>query len=342
MKRIFTICIVGSLCLCANSQTLTSTSNEPITGNVNTNREYDSTAAIPRNTGANQTWNFNMLTVGNPTAVNSYTFVAPSSVPESTAFPTATTFMKFGNNHTAYRSVGSPTPMFESLGMVNGGTVINYTNTLIEVKWPMTMGTSFSDTYAGNMIDPNFTITITGTMVSTGSGSGIITLPNGQVIGNVLQVMTTMTNVTSIFSGTFALTTTITGVAYSYFSAQTKFPLLTVGYTTNYDMSGTTKEVQILVNQLQTVGVAEFSAVKDLLIYPNPSNKGINIHAELDKPSAARIELFSAEGKLVRSIDCGTVPAIETRLNTTDLSPGTYFIKVVAGSTELTRQVIVE
>lgn len=62
--------------------TITRANNEPVIGDVNTTKKYDSATVIPKTTGASQTWNFNTsLSVNGLTETVTYTTVAASPSP---------------------------------------------------------------------------------------------------------------------------------------------------------------------------------------------------------------------------------------------------------------------
>ena len=63
MKKIYLSILASAFAMTVNAQlTLTKAFNEPVVGNVNTQKGYDSTGVIPKATGAGQNWNFSTLT----------------------------------------------------------------------------------------------------------------------------------------------------------------------------------------------------------------------------------------------------------------------------------------
>jgi hypothetical protein len=55
------------------------------------------------------------------------------------------------------------------------------------------------------------------------------------------------------------------------------------------------------------------------------------ISVTLSRPAAVRLALFNSNGQLLREIDCGEKPSGTSgiTMDTSDLLPGTYFLRIL-------------
>lgn len=224
MKKIYTFLVTLSVVYQGHAQlTLTKNSHEPTIGDIVKQIEFDSTTALPKATGLNKTWDFSTLLLSQGTTASTRTVVAASTVPSASLYPGATHAEGAGFGiYSFYKSVSGPTQRFEYLGFFGGTTVaFNYTNAMTQMTWPMSYGGSFSDTYAGSFSASPFVGKISGSIVTTATGTGTLKLPGGLVFTNVLQITSTITSVTSITSPTVT-TDVSTSISYVYFHASQK------------------------------------------------------------------------------------------------------------------------
>src|SRR5687767_4297309 len=112
MKKIYVllsaIALTGGIC----AQTITKAANEPVSGDLRIKKGFDSVGVVPKNTGANLSWNFSAFTANSNTASSTYT--TASSLSSSSLFaqaniaePTSSGDIFF------YRSTNTPTTQFE-------------------------------------------------------------------------------------------------------------------------------------------------------------------------------------------------------------------------------------
>ncbi len=87
---------------------------------------------------------------------------------------------------------------------------------------------------------------------------------------------------------------------------------------------------------LVTVGINELSRKKKIDIFPNPTKDVLQIEV-LDDTEIEGIELFDIEGKRVKIFN-----KIDTSLNISALSSGTYFLKFSTGEGGLIKKVVIE
>lgn len=332
---------IGQLAL---AQTLTKAANEPVIGNTNSYKGYDSSGVIPKNTGANMSWNFSAITQN--TAVSSATFVSPGSVPSSSAYPSATIVEDQGNNsYVFYKSVTTPTTSFESLGFQTPNISLTFTNSAIGAVWPIGFGYSNTDTYSGNVTQP-VTGTLAGTIITTGSGTGTITLPGGAALSNILQVITKNTTTLTSGSGFSTITGTILSTDYSYYHSSDKFELVTVSYQkqTLSSIAGPTitSGASIRVNATVIQGLTDNNLNATFQIFPNPAKDAFNINLTNTANVMCTVEIYNSIGALCKIITLGNSTEIKQTISLKDLSSGIYIVKTTLGTQSSSRRLVVE
>ena len=87
---------------------------------------------------------------------------------------------------------------------------------------------------------------------------------------------------------------------------------------------------------LSTVGINEIELKKKINIFPNPAKDVLQIEVS-DDTEIEGIELFDIEGKRVKIFN-----KIDTSLNISALSSGTYFLKFSTGEGVLIKKVVIE
>lgn len=324
------------------AQTLTKTLNEPTAGDIHITAEYDSTTAIPRNTGSNQQWNFSSLLSNSSTQTT--TFVAASSVPSSSTFPGATLAEdQGGGDYTFYKSTATPTAQFESLGYGSSASPavnISFTNSAIQYIWPVTYGNSYTDSFSGKLTGAA-TGNLNGSFTTTASGSGTIVLPGGASYPNILQLKTTRKTNAS-FSAPFPTSYTTTEIQYDYFEPSQKFPLLTV-LVSMEDFGGSLDtSITITGNKIITVGITDRNFDAEYAIYPNPAKDNFNLKLSNSSNQACSIEIYNSTGQLVKALSLGNESSIEKNIPIYDLVTGIYMVKTSLGQKSSVRRLLVE
>jgi hypothetical protein len=77
--------------------------------------------------------------------------------------------------------------------------------------------------------------------------------------------------------------------------------------------------------------------------FPNPTRHHATLHFGLSEATAVRISVYDLLGRSVQTLAGGRFEAgrHETRLSTSDLAPGMYFVRMRAGGTTRTRKLTV-
>ena len=324
--------------LTCNAQlSLTKAFNEPVLGNVNSQHGYDTISAIPKNTGANQVWNFSALTTNTIVNVGTYTTVA--STPNGSSFTSATLAESDGAG--GYTYTKSTATQYELVGIVNPNITLNFSNnTAIVAIWPLTMGYSNTDTFSGTAV-ANGTLngTATGTITTLGSGTGTLIIPGGASFTNILQVQTKQNIDISLAGG--VITATIVAVDYNYYHSSQKFPILTVSYS---DIQGsfTSNTAVVTVNNNVLAGINDLNFDATFSIFPNPANQYVNVKLNNMSNDVCKVEIVNSIGQLAKSINLGSDSEISNSISISDLSDGIYMVKTTLGNKVSSRKLIVE
>jgi hypothetical protein len=98
------------------------------------------------------------------------------------------------------------------------------------------------------------------------------------------------------------------------------------------------------VNDIVTVPEVEQSLTLGMNVYPNPATDVVNIKYTLSKSSKVEIVLLDELGRMVRAAQTGQMGAGEqsTELNISDLNPGVYYVRLLAGEAVETKGLIVQ
>ncbi|MCW3077895.1 MAG: hypothetical protein JWO32_2504 [Bacteroidetes bacterium] len=335
MKKIYITLLSGLFINQLSAQTLTQAAHEPVSGDMNSYKGYDSSGVVPKNTGAGMSWNFSSFTIN--TTTTSSTFTTATSVPAATNFPGATTAEDQGSgNYNFYKTVGSS---YESLGSSSPSGDFTYTNSAVAVVWPATMGYSLTDAFSGT-VTGGFSGTLAGTVTTQGTGTGTITLPGGLVMTNILQVRV-KNNVNLNITTPFPLTATVTGVDYMYYHSSQKFPVLRVSYSATTGFTNTSSAT-IELNSAIITGLTDKNFDATFQIFPNPAKDAFNVRLTNTENSNGTIEVFNSIGQLVKVINLGNSPVIQHSVSLTDLNSGIYIVKTTLGNKVSSRKLIVE
>jgi len=318
----------------ATAQTITQAANEPVSGDVNNYKGYDSVGVVPKNTGSGMSWNFSAFTQN--TTTTSATFTTASSVPNATAFPGATLAEnQGGGNYNFFKTVGT---QFEMLGSSTPNGDFTYTNSAIAANWPVAFNYSLTDAFAGNLTG-SAAGTLNGTITTEGTGTGSLTLPGGTMFTNVLQVR--MKNTVNINITFPPLTATITGVDYNYYHSSQKFPLLTVSYQATTGFTNTSS-AEIKVNNLVITGLNDKNFDATFQIFPNPAKDAFNVNLNNSNNDNGVIEIYNSLGQLTKTINLGNNSIIEQKVSLSGLNSGIYIVKTALGNKTSSRRLIVE
>ncbi len=275
MKKIYVLLSFSfGITLTGNAQlTLTKAANEPIVGDIQTIKKYDTVSVFPKSTGVGQSWNFsNMTPNGNPVEVGTYTTVA--STPSPALFSNAS--IAFSKNGTEWEFYKSNASSYEYAGMYFGqNSYAVFSNLGTGYSWPISYGSTNTDAFLATETSGPNTNTWTGSITYAALGTGTVTMPGGGVYNNCLMLKSTI-NLT--MAGATS-TTQLYMVDYEFWSAGLKFPLITASYETATTGTFVSKDARFELNALALpVGVYENDKLSNQInVFPNPANTELNI-----------------------------------------------------------------
>lgn len=331
MKKYLYLSFAAIAALQVNAQiTLTQANNAPASGDVQSTKLLDSTAALDKSSGASKTWNYSTsVTNSTNNAVSTVSYTTASSVPGASMFVSAGANVAAKDSSEFYKSTSTSLEMLGSMGA--DGSVMYFSNSMKVMQFPFSYSNSFTDTYSGTMNIPSYgTFNINGNLSVNADGYGTVILPStpGNLsFSNVLRVR--MNNTMTIAgTGTLALFTgTITSTQYMYFKSGTKNPFFSITYQrSNIPPSGPQDNASISYDAVLPVSVQEIgNNTPALFIYPNPSKDELNI--QMNKTDYKTGKIIDTQGKSVMEFSINQNSDTET-INIKHLSKGVYIIQL--------------
>jgi len=297
--------------------TLTKATNEPVVGDVNITKNFDTVTVFPKTSGTGQSWNFSNLTANTSTETFTYTTVAAS--PSPAAFSNASLAQTRGGNEWDFMKSNAST--FEYACMIFGpNDAAVFSDNGILYNWPISYNSTHTDQFAATETNGTNTATWNGTITSIANGSGTITMPGGGIYTNCLMIKRTI----NITIASASSTTQVTLKDYEFWSSGFKFPLVTGQYESSITGTVVTnKPPSFWLNTAALpVGLKENAiSTFDFNVYPNPANTEVNIGLNKDLKDY-QIEVIDLAGKvLIRAENT-------SKLNVSALERGFYFITV--------------
>lgn len=319
------------------------------------------TTTLNPTVGANVVFDYTTVKSLNLTQTTQY--LAPSSTPGASDFPTADYAEKSDAASSNYIYSKSNTDSLYTIGFIadiNGfGTVTAKYSSDPEtvIKFPFNYNDNYTDNYSGV-----FSTIYMGIVPVSTNGAGTVTvnadawgrldLPNSVSIDSVIRVSRTEHVVTDPIvvpppvSTTIApLTIDATVVSY-YKPSQSKAPILSFiegSYEQNGSIVASNKTV---ISQYPlVVGVKEYKFAKEVNLYPNPTANGNTVLSfNMDKSVNANIVVKNNLGQTVKEIYNGNLSAGKNTFNieTANYPAGIYFVNVLVDDAQITRKLIVE
>lgn len=333
MKKI-TLSIFSLLTLGLNAQiTLTQASHNLAVGDDYPFQKYDTTASAPRNTGANQTWNFSTVSTLNATP-NGVVFIDDAT--SNPAAPAGSTIAEVnsGISTNFYKTTSGIT----YLTGVNQEGVLNANfsaNPLPIRNWDLSYGegNSFSSTGTFTSSNPNLPSNgnIDGEFNYGVSGYGTLTAPDGTVYSNVLQIIdTTNVNIAWIPQAGIDAGLGITTISYKYYVAGQKHPVVTYedimqtifafnNMTVQMIYWEQTKSYSLKYSEVGAAGLQDLEA-SAIAVYPNPATNEMFISST----NEVKVYILDLNGSIVKTT---TGIGIQT-INIENLQNGTYLLQL--------------
>ncbi len=346
--------ILSSLLFCfaaftINAQlTLTKASTEPIAGDTYTNVAYDTTSAIPKNTGTNQMWNFSAYSKS--TASNAEVAVSFSNavaVSSSSAFPGCNLVEVYGSGATNsyYRTSAT---QYEFLGQNGGNSTINFTNSAIVAVWPIAYGYTNADPIAGSVTAGTINTNASGNVTVSATGSGSLTLPGGNTLTDVLQVRAVQRLSGVVTFSSIPVTVTITITNFQYYHSSEKFPIVNVSYQkislpTLFSSFAPPQTVALSINAKAPIGIKEtFLNASNLVLYPNPAKNEVYLRLNDLSFVTGEVSLYNALGERISYKIINQAQIKEESISLNGLASGIYYLKLKTEKGIITKKIIKE
>ncbi|MBA3663910.1 MAG: T9SS type A sorting domain-containing protein [Bacteroidetes bacterium] len=333
MKKYLLLMFTFSILTIKAQYTITSVSS-PIVGDIDASIPVDTSGLFVPSNGTGQSWNYSAV-IENTTAINSNSYVPLSAIPNASLYSGATIGATIDNvNFDVYNNGGGT--IYMGTSVMTASDCVVFSDAITYLTYPFTYGNSYTDNFYLN----NSSYVSSGTVVVSGDGTGVLSIPNF-VFNNVLKVSQSYTQTLAAGTATYLLS----GRNHNFYSAMSKFPLFTIStYTQVGGGSPTVITINAAVNKNFTpLGISKKTSENDFLIYPNPS-KGGDLFIMLSKADKdIKIILTNMIGCTVKEYDQpGAVAGNEFKISSENISPGIYFLTVKSGSFEKVKKVVVE
>ena len=340
MKKLYTLILFAFLFSGATKAqlSLTQIANEPIVGEVEYRKPFDSTTTLPNTAGAAQVWNFTTL-ASNTIAVVANTYTTPSSVSGGSNYPTSTVAQTSGGNNTFFKSSAN---LYEMLGLGSSTLALTFTNSAIIANWPVNYSYSNTDPVAGTLTSSYGSGTFTGTIVTTAPGSGTLQLPNAITLNNCLQVKSRLNINATISTTLFPINATITITSYQYYTSTEKYPALTITNTKLTSAILNNDATTISLNNLLFAGINELNFDNAYSVYPNPASGMFNIALTNVKSENVSVEILNQFGQSIKKENLGNGSNINSSINTSGINSGVYFVRTTMGNRSSVKKLIIE
>lgn len=297
---------------------LTLGTQQPAVGQVYVN--LSSAALPPGISGPNQTYDF---TTASTSSGPGFTYVTPSTAPGAAYFPAATACSD--NDGTAYTYQQYTNQGAFELGVELPGlgrTV--YTDPMQFLKFPLTLNTSWTDSYQGSSDLLGNTGTISGSLSAIADGYGTLQLPWGDV-PNVLRVRVER-NETAVV---FGITTTVQMVFHYYLRSGIAVPVAQRLTRTTTGPGGTQvdESLNYLTEASVAVGLMETMVELPVRIAPVPAHDRLLV--SVSDGVILTVEVIDASGRDV-AVPRPASGARELLLDVAAWARGPYVLRVVA------------
>lgn len=328
----------------SNGQTLTQSANEPAPGDKEFSYFLDTTAynnGLPNNISGNGvTWNYTQLQAIPPMDTTFYS--APSAVPGATAFPGCTVVQE-GFLNVFIKSVSSPTPQTEILGVKSGTLNLTFTNTAVAARFPVSFGSHSTDNLAGTYTALGYNGPCSGVITTTADGLGTLQLPDNYSFSNVLRVRSVQT--VTLYQGFLPIGTAVQTI-YNFYSNTQKFPLLSVNYTAFSLLGGNPTITGFVAGSANAfvTGIKENGAAGNLiLLYPNPSSPNF-VHVKLPSNFSNRVNVsfYNLAGQEVLHQELSPEFGTDQVINLKTLARGLYTVTCRGESLNYVQHLVVE
>lgn len=345
MKKIYFVLAFITACNARAQYTLTASSN-PVVGDIYQYYLMDTAGFTFGSTGTGQVWNYTNLVVSYPNRVT-VTYTTVASTASASTFPAANIASEASlpAGSLTYYTISATERSLVGEAFINNGDVRLNTNPVAFCVLPFSYGSSaVSTNFTGSSVFSLYagpSVNYSGVMTINAEGTGTLLLPDGLQYSNTLKIKTVETYTLAGFG------IVNTKTVCEWYSAASKFPLLSLCLTTSYDGVGSTfTHKQVFMNTGVDVGLRESADTKaEFSIYPNPSRTEVFVDFETSPEKSYSIDIVDMQGRIrkkatFRSVKNGMQ---HDRIDLSGLSTGTYFVKLRNNEgKEGVRQLVIE
>ncbi|MFN0275642.1 MAG: T9SS type A sorting domain-containing protein [Chitinophagales bacterium] len=101
------------------------------------------------------------------------------------------------------------------------------------------------------------------------------------------------------------------------------------------------ERIPVTVKVVECTGISEVNNIKDLNIYPNPSNGTFTVSYTADDNESSTINVLNTLGEVVATQNAGGINATAT-FNINAVAAGTYTVEIVSENKAVHRQIVIE
>jgi hypothetical protein len=287
--------------------------------------------------GASQTWNF--LAVTASTAAVSVSSISAVTSGNAINFPNANQQLNTGAN--AGMNKASSTAN-QNYGIVSGTVNIIYSDPEDQMRYPFSMGSSYSDPFYATFSSAGSNYVRKGTTSLNADAYGTLQLPGG-TYSNVLRIHLTQNYSDSTnFGGTFPYVITYNNDMYMWYLPNNHQPIFST-YAIAVNGGTPQKSSNTLVNA--TNGISEIStSVKSLNFYPNPnSGNTLNLDLNLNDNIKYNIIISDNLGREILKTEStnGFAGYNFNTINISSLENGIYHFEIVSENLKLVSKKII-
>lgn len=288
----------------------------------------------PGGSGIGQTWDFSSFTTDSLIYIS---FVDPASTPEAASFPTATIAADNGGGVYAYSEFIASGGSF--LGMsIPGESPIVYSDPMLQVQYPATYMTAWTDDYAASFSVGGFPVIRNGTISAEADAYGTLVLPYGDLT-DVLRV-TYVEDYDDV-----SIVTANSHREYTYYmQAGTHYPIAEVFSYSTTVLGNTTTFTGAHWLDIGSVGMAPMPEPSpSMIVTTDPATDAINVDLQL-VPGGSTLDLVSTSGVVLehRMLSGLSSGRRSERLTTGGIAGGLYLVHLHTGDRTIVRRVMVE
>lgn len=301
--------------------------------------------------GANKTWDYSNLQriSSSPDSIIT-SFVAASSTPYYSDFPSSTLATQAASGTYSYESWNSSTSTATLVGMVaqsSGFTLVEtYNKPMLLASYPINSTYKVTSDFSATYVAGGVTIYRNGTVSISADGYGTVKLPR-HTYSNALRLhQLSVSTDSSSFGGSVTAIKEV-GDGYAFLVPGIKAPILTVSHNEQYyngsDQGGA--KTVLYYDRAKTEIASTGNLIKSSLqIYPNPMHDVCTLAVQSDENLPADIYVTNMLGQVVKTYSNMRVRqgANTFTVDMSDFGKGLYTVRLDAGMQSVSQKILVQ